>query len=252
MRCISCSGEINPKWKHAVDNNACPFCGSAIMPDEVKSLLFSLREVMDKLVAHPDQLNDWLLHNFGYIKTDSPDLVKFLPDNFFTKAKISKPESVDKADKRFTVKVETERGEEDVIVEKIQTDEETNEFFKRADAVKPGIDGFNSTSEKTAHLKKIVQQIKKSGSRAPVELEVEEADPEAVAEMAEILSGSESIRSSIADDEDDEIPAAVLAMAKKSRGGSEQTDLAKLQQMHQRVGASNKNFRSAKGSFTRG
>jgi hypothetical protein len=254
MLCISCSGEINPKWKYAVDNNSCPFCGSAIMPDEVKSLLVSLRDVMDKLIAYPEQLNDWLLHNFGYIKTDSPDLIKFVPDELLTKTKLVKSPSIEKTDnKKFTVKIDTDRGQEEVMAEKIQSDEETNEFFKRADAVKPGIDGFASTTEKTAHLKKIVQQIKKSGTKQQADIEIEDADQEAIVEMQEILSGGNSIRSSIPDDEDEDIPPVVLAMARNSKGGaSEQTDLAKLQQMHQRVGTSNKNFRSAKGAFTRG
>ena len=47
----------------------------------------------------------------------------------------------------------TENGEQEVSVEKIQSEERTNEFYKRAEAVKPNIEGFSSVSEKTQHLK---------------------------------------------------------------------------------------------------
>jgi hypothetical protein len=245
MKCISCEMEINTKWKHAVDTNVCPFCGMGIMPEELKELFSSLRKVMDDLQQFPDQLNDWMLANHAYVKIDSPLLSR-------------KSELVeDKENKKFIVKVATEKGEEEVVAEKIQSEARTNEFFKRAEAVKPGIDGFKSTEEKTKHLKEMVKQIKRGGG---ADLRITSDDSESsvdsvdVTEMQSLISDGDLISSSLPDMSDgveDEVPSFVLNMANQAKGGSKDphADLAKLQQ---RISDSRKNFKSgAKGSFSR-
>lgn len=248
MKCISCEMEINTKWKHAVDTNVCPFCGMGIMPEELKELFGSLRQVMDDLQQFPDQLNDWMLANHAYVKLDSPLLSR-------------KSELVeDKENKKFIVKVATEKGEEDVVAEKIQSEERTNEFFKRAEAVKPGIDGFKSTEEKTKHLKEMVKQIKRGGGidlRVTSDDNGDVADSADVSEMQSLISDGDLISSSLPDMSDggeDEVPSFVLNMANQAKGGSKDphADLAKLQQLQQRISDSRKNFKSgAKGSFSR-
>lgn len=270
MKCISCEVEINPKWKHAIDINVCPFCGSNIMEEHLKNLLTSLADVIDKLQQYPTQLNDWLLSNFNYIKTDSPDLIKFLPkeslQGLVSVKKLDDKELTDS--KKFTVKVKTDTGEQDVEAEKIQPEEKTNEFFKRAEAVKPNIDGFHSTAEKTEHLKRIALQIKKAGSSAitgdagensliTAEM-IEEADPDAVAEMESLFSENEITSSLSGSTNDDDIPPVVLNMANRAKGSkhtNNPADLFKLQQMHNRVEESRRNFESGstrgKGGFSR-
>jgi len=47
MRCISCTTEINPQWKHAIDMNVCPFCGKHIMEEHLKNLFAALSSTMD-------------------------------------------------------------------------------------------------------------------------------------------------------------------------------------------------------------
>ena len=262
MKCMSCESEINTKWTHAIDNNLCPFCGQNIMDKRLKELFCALRITMDELSQYSEQMNDWLLSNYNYIKTNDPQLVNYVPQEFLR----SKPRPKDAEDTggKFIVKVKTEHGEQDVVAEKIQSYEKTNAFFKRAEAVKPNIDGFKSTVEKTQKLKELKKQIEKAGtSNSFVTAEMmENADPEAVAEMQSLLSGEEYISSALPNTEDDdEIPAIVEMMANKAaakngnNNGINTADLIKVQQMHDRIKNSHKNFESgeniAKGGFSR-
>lgn len=282
MKCISCEIEINPKWKHAIDINVCPFCGNNIMNEFLKNLLSSLRDIMEKLYAYPDQLNDWMLANHNYIKTDSSNLCEYIPKEYIdkieevalekayvierSKKNLDDAEDFEKRkNKKFKVKVATETGDEEVTVEKIQSEEKTNDFFKRAEAVKPNIDGFKNTAEKTQHLKTVVQQIKregatiinKSGNAGTISPEMMEmTDPETVAEMQAMISGGDMIHSSLPDsdmNDGDEIPSVVLAMASKAQGGGKnsQADLIKLQQLQGKVSGSRQKFLSGSGGFSR-
>jgi Zn-finger nucleic acid-binding protein len=251
MKCMSCETEINPKWKHAIDANICPFCGNTIMDISLRNLLHSLRE---NLEAFPQEfsahLDDWLFSNYNYIKADSSKLIQNHPD---------KQNKLDNKldNKKFLVKVDTENGPQEIVAEKIQSDDRTKGFFERAEVVRPNIDGFNSMSEKADHLKKIVQKIKKTGSSA----DEQEIDQELMAQMAEDLKNSEniSIQSSLSSDinDDDEIPSVVLNMANQQKGSNASNikDLMSLQQMQDRLNNSKKNFESGenrgKGGFGR-
>lgn len=267
MKCISCSVEINPKWTHAIDMNVCPFCGKHIMEEHLKNLFATLRNTMASLSEYQDQLNDWMLSNHDYIKTNSPRLIEFIPKEFLEKKKDVKRESDNSEDKKFVVKVKNEDGSEDEIVaEKIQSEETTNEFFKRAEAIKPNIDGFQSTAQKNQHLKKLAQQIKRAGSSSigtqgettiiPPEM-MENADPEAVAEFESILDSDNISSSLVSGNTDDEIPDVVLRMANGARGntGKNNADLLKIQQQQERLRNSRENFESGaargKNGFSR-
>lgn len=253
MKCISCATEISPKWTHAIDTNVCPFCGKNIMEEHLKNLFHTLRSTMESLVEYSDQLNDWMLSNHGYIKIDSTDLINYIPKEQLKSEVVEKPE-FDKPKNTFIVKVQGDNGVEEVVAEKIQSEERTNDFFKRAEVIRPNRDGFHTTGQKNDHLKKMVQQIKKTGS-ATIDSEgqashispemMEGADPEAVSELESAISG-ESISSSLSDNGDDDIPQFVLNMANGSKGGgkSNAADLLKLQQQHDRLKASRENFES--------
>ena len=262
MKCMSCKSEINPQWRHAIDANICPFCGQNVMEENLKELFSNLRATMDELQNYSEQLDDWMLSNYEFIKTNSPNLIKFVPKEQLKSAEVSK--SKHQADEvenaKFMVKVQTEHGEQEILSEKIQTEERTNAFFKRAETVKPNLDGFHSTAEKTQHLKGLANQIKKAGSSGltgrfmSAEM-LENADPEAVAEMQSLMSESNGISSSLASPGDDEIPAVVLAMANNSGRGSSTSnanDLMKLQQMQDRVANSRKNFESGENRGCKG
>ena len=270
MKCISCESDINPKWKHAIDQNICPYCGQSIMDEALKNLLSILNDTMVKMQDYSDQLNDWMLSNFNFIRTDSEKLINYVSKEALKEIKRvedQKDFEERKENKKFTVKVKTDAGEQEVLAERIQSEDKTNEFFKRAEVVKPRIEGFQNASEKTEHLKKLAQQIKRVG--APLlanesgdsqflspEL-IEAADPDAVLEMQSLLDGNE-ISSSLGDVSiDDDIPPVVLNMVSraKSKSGSNPADLVKLQQLHSRVNQSKQNFESGsnrgKGSFSR-
>jgi hypothetical protein len=276
MKCISCEVQIDPKWKHAIDINVCPFCGQGIMEEKLKSLLSALTATMNGFEEYPDQLEDWLLSNFNYIKINSPNLKNYIPKEYVSE--IMKERDVEnflkkkeEDHKKHIVKVQTEDGEEEVVTEKIQEDEKTIDFFKRADAGKPKIDGKVTTvAHKTKHLKDMVQQIKRGG--APVmngsgmsdmispEM-MEQADPEAVAELQSILSGGESIVSSLpdtgSDDNGDDPPAFIVqalnakAAKGQGQGGSNTADLLKHQKLYDGINKSKKNFNSGGGGFSR-
>ena len=267
MKCMSCESEINPKWKHAIDSNVCPFCGDSVMEEKLKDLFSNLRLTMNELTEYPDQLHDWLLSNYGFISTDSPKIVDYLPAEYVAPSKKPQKDFVEGG--KFTVKIQTEQGEQEVEAEKIQNEERTNSFFKRAEAVRPNIDGFNSTAEKTKHLKSMANQIKKAGtsmltggsSSGYISAEMmEQADPAAIAEMQSLMSGNEIASSlPISGDDNDDIPDIVLQMANKGAGmnptSKNAADLLKLQQMQQRVQNSKMNFESGenrgKGGFSR-
>ena len=286
MKCISCETEINPKWAHAIDMNVCPFCGKHIMEEHLKNLFATLRETMEDLSKYQDQLNDWMLSNHNYIKTDSPNISNYMPEEMLEKLKKSDNDKDFQkrkdAQNKFTVKVQTETGEEEVEAEKIQSEERTSEFFKRAEVIKKGPptkqqlgpNVYQSPAEKTEHLKKMAQQIKREGSQGlssmgggsmgiPAEM-LDQADPEAVAEFQSMISGGDVASSIDSDgDFDDDLPggdfilqANLAAAAAKGGAGSSgeynAKDAAHLQRLQSKVSQARKNINSgAKGSFSR-
>jgi hypothetical protein len=263
--------EINPKWKHAIDANMCPFCGESIMEEQLKNLFSVLGDAMEQLADYPEPLDDWMLsHN--YIKTDSDKLVSFIPEEYLNKLHEEFLEKnkrhgrdIEPGNKKFSVKVTTDQGEQEVIAEKIQSEERTSEFHKRAEAVKPNLDGFKNVSEKTQHLKAMAQQIRREGTSVNnqsglaglISSEMmETADPEAVAELRAAISGGDMVSSSLPESEfdgEDEIPSSVLRMANSAQKGgkSAQADLAKLNELQNRVSGSRKSFLSGGGGFSR-
>jgi len=268
MKCISCSADINPQWVHAIDMNVCPFCGQHIMEEHLKNLLVTLRETMDSLSTYQEQLDDWMLSNHSYIKTNSPDLIKHIPAELTQELKKLEDENdfnKRKEAQKFTVKVKTEHGEEEVVAEKIQSEEKTSEFFQRAEVIKKSDRGI-SPAEKTQHLKAMAQQIKRAGTQSlstsgssmtiPPEL-LDGADPEAALEYEQIMSGND-ISSAIAGDSfDDDLPGgdfilqANQAMARKNGGNAK--DLAHLQRLQSKSLEAKRNMvTGAKGSFSRG
>lgn len=256
MRCISCEVEINPKWAHAIEQNICPFCGAQIMDSNLKESLSSLKDIMEKMHEYNEQLDDWLLSNFNYIKIDSPNLINYISKDDISELyhNLKKPSNNSFDKNKHIVKVKTEQGEEDVEVEKTQSEEETNSFFERAEVKK---NKFSSVSEKTEHLKALKKQIEENGSKAVINesglaaLINNDSDEEMAEQYQSLVSGNE-ISSALPDIGDgDEIPSVVLAMAKRSKGSSTNADVEKLQAMRNRVNASKNNFSQAKGAFSR-
>lgn len=237
MKCTSCESEINPKWKHAVDQNLCPFCGQLIMDADLKALLSTLSVTLEKLTSHPDHLEDWL-RTHGYVREDK---IVYAPTPIAT---------------GMTTVAHAELPKDTLS---IQSQEVTNKFFKNAEATK--IVG------KTQHYKEMVSQIKKQGASAltanamggmisPEDLNT--ADPQVVADLQEIL-GTPEIASSLpsSDDGEDDIHPIALAMAQAAGGKGGQSnakDLIKLQQLQSKTASARNrmlNGSSGKGSFSR-
>jgi len=274
MKCITCEVEINPKWKHAIDINVCPFCGQHIMEEHLKNLLTSLGETMEKLQAYPQQLDDWLLSNYNYIKTDSPNLKMYLPKETVKELRKELDEAEFQEKKRSVVKVKNAvtGEEEEVVVEKAMSDNKANSFFERAEALRPSEkgkkDGPKSIAEKTQHLKKLKEQIEEEGAKGIVSEagmaamispeDMQSADPETVAQLQSLIDSGDIVASGLPpspSDDDDEIPSVVLAMASKAKKGSSgepnDADLESLRRMQSKVQSAQKKLASGKGGFSR-
>lgn len=289
MKCISCDTEINPKWKHAIDINVCPFCGQHIMEEHLKNCVAALAAAMDEMQKYPEQLDDWLLSNHSYIKTDSPDLVNYLPEEILhaLRKPAAKAAPVDDGPKVIKMKVPDGQGGitiQEVIVEKTQSEQETSGFFERAEVLggagktsgkslkAPGEPAPpKSVAEKTRNLKARVAEIKKAGSEAlttetglasvmdPAMLA--NADPDAVAEFQAILDGNDIVASGLPPtssgdmDDDSAMTDRVLAnnmrMAQKSNGvnSAQERDMQTLKEMQNRVANTQK--RMGSGGFSR-
>lgn len=281
MKCVSCETEINPKWGHAIEQNVCPFCGKSIMEEHLKNCLTSLATSMAAMLKYPEQLDDWLLSNHSYIKTDSPNLKHYLPKEMLKEMRKEADDAEFQDKKPHIVKLKVPDGqggiiEQDVIVEKTQSEEKTKSFFDRAEALQ----GSGKTSgksprsldepevpksiaEKTKNLKSIAQQIKRQASSGITSQDslaamMEQADPEAIAEFQSVINSGDIISSGLPDPaqgDDDEIPAVVSAMARMAGGnnstGANEKDLRALQEMQNKAANAQKRLSSGKGSFGR-
>jgi hypothetical protein len=276
MKCISCETEINPKWAHAIEINVCPFCGKHIMEEHLKNCLTGLAAAMEDMLKYPEQLDDWLLSNHNYIKTDSPHLKNFLPKEIFKEMK-KEIETQEANEPRIsTIKIKLPGGgTQDVLVEKTQSDEKTKSFFDRAEVLQGSgktsgkapkapdePDAPKSVAEKTQNLRAVAQQIRREvqsvGAENSLASMMEQADPEAVAEFQAVISSGDIIASSLPDPstgDDDEIHPAALAMARmangKSSDGANAKDLKTLEEMQTKVRDAQKRLNSGKGGFSR-
>ena len=289
MKCNSCQTEIDPRWTHALNSNVCPNCGDSIMPDRLKELLASLKETMQALQEYPQELNDWMLSNHSYIKTDSPNLINYIPEEHLKKTQQEKPSQVKKKE---IIEVKNNKGEviDRVEVEQLQSEERTNEFFKRADIIKSdskpnrssqssnsNSTNFGSVAEKTAHLKKMAEQIRKAGSEGIIAEDgnitlssdmLENADPKAAAEYQSLVDSIsaggggmpiETHSPAFDDDTRDDIkvPAHVLRI-NQAIGGSRDAganknarDIEYLEKLKARVNDPEGNSNLGAGSFYR-
>lgn len=296
MKCVSCETEINPKWKHAIDINVCPFCGQHIMEEHLKNCVAALSKAMEDMMKYPEQLDDWLRSNHNYIRTDSPELIKYVSredaiENFKLTEGKSKPVNKDAAPEEpqtFVKKIKVPDGKggvtvEEVIVEKRQSEEETNGFFDRAEVLKGAgktsgktpktpdeSEEPKSVAEKTRNLKARVAEIKKAGVAAIEENGMAsmidpdmltDADPNDVAALQAAIDGGDPLVASglppASDGDDDEIPGIVQNMASRALqkgggNGANERDMQTLQEMQNKVRNAQKRLSAGKGSFSRG
>lgn len=267
MKCISCETEINPKWKHAIESNICPFCGKSIIEEKAKELLTSLSTIMECLNSYPEHLRDWMLSNYSFIQTSDENLINYVPEEVLLKkyselgGKVSVPNAT--TNKKYKVEVASADGKvSEVEVEKLKSDEDTSKFFERAEAVKKN--GNDNIVEKTQHLKKLAKQLK---SNKVTEIHDESLDVSEMDGMGEEINKA-TLDSILQEDmaqyntkdndlEEEDLPPAVLAMMANSKSGTgNMKDLALLQKLQQRRKNSLSNFESGEsrgsGGFSRG
>jgi hypothetical protein len=290
MQCISCTVNIDPKWAHAINQNICPFCGQAILPDKLKSLLTSLGEIMVQLQEYPEQLNDWLLSNHNYIKTDSPDLPIYLPKDTIKELskQINNDECQEKKTSTVTIKL-PDGGTQEIVVEKLQSESKTKSFFDRAEAIKgsgktsgkapkePGaVEAPKSIVEKTQSLKKLVQEIKAESAQgfisenrlASMISGADEMMPEiagaagvpTVQDLSAAIGSGDVISSAMPEayTGEDDIPGenVVAALARQtgasgSNPNNQEKDILALQKVHNNVQGGQNKMLSGKGHFSR-
>ena len=288
MKCVSCETEINPKWKHAIDINVCPFCGQHIMEEHLKNCVADLAKAMDAMQKYPEQLDDWMLSNHSYIKTDSPSLKNYLPKETIKELRkeIDEAEFQEKKSSTMTIKLPG-GGTEEILVERTQSAAKTNAFFDRAEVLKgagktsgkaakaPGEpEAPKSVAEKTQHLRSVVQKIKSEGvqgggfSEAEIDMAselgvdpetLESANPVSAAEIQALVSGSTVIASGlppVSDGLDEESAMADrvlqnnLRMAsKKDMASAKERDMQTLIDMQNKVANTQKKLGS--GGFGR-
>jgi len=281
MKCVSCETEINPKWKHAIDINVCPFCGKHIMEEHLKNCVAALSTAMEAMAKYPEQLDDWLLSNHNYIKTDSPNLKAFLPKETIKEMRKVLDDEEFQEKKKSVVRIKTldEDGkvvEQDVTVEKMATDDRTQTFHDRANNMlkqEKAVDGDpKSVADKTKDLRAVAEKVKREVAAAMSNKEggmasmmskesMAEADPEAVAEFQAVIGSGDIVASGLpatatADGDDDDIPSVVLAMANMKKGGgpagANEKDMRALVNMQAKAQGASKRLGSGKGSFSRG
>jgi hypothetical protein len=244
------------------------------MEEHLKNLLTSLRENMESLQQYSAQLDDFLLSNYNYIKTDSPSLRNYLPKEAIKEMRREIDDAEFQEKKKSIVKIKAldENGEvveQEVVVEKVQSDAKAAGFFDRAEALKTTDrdkkDAPKSVAEKTRDLKAMAERIKAEGALSTNEGGMasmispdmlDQADPDAVAEFQSQIAGGDIVASGLpesATGDDDEIPSIVLSMASRAanKSSSQDKDLKTLHEMQNKVANAQKRLNSGKGGFSR-
>ena len=236
MKCMSCSENINSKFKHAIESNTCPFCGSLIMEEVLKNLLTDLRSVMDKLSAYPEELKDFLHSNYSLI--NESDFVRTVPQTT-THSSVSK--AADIINHSIDEDLDLDDNEDENSGTPLLNSEKMNLIMQRA--------GANKINNRKEDFKNLVNRIK-SGSLSTNQIASlpddtidaldrnELSEIESAVNMSVNNGGVDSFMTDSnqdSDSYDDEIPSHVLNFANKKSGSNlsyhDSKDLERLQNM---------------------
>ncbi len=260
MKCKSCTNEVPPKFSHAIKTNICPFCGEAIMDDELQAALSDLQEAMVATDEYQEEIFDWLKCNHGLVPesayvpaevydTTSAELeaakikIEELKDQLAS-AKPT-PKSGMTAPAKLPSEIAKDKNGNALEGESLADPETINKFFKNAQVKAP--------TDAATHYKNMVKQIKQKGTMGASEggasgggaitpemmaayASGEEADP---SEYDELFGGG-PVNSAVDSDYDDDtdIPAVALQMmnsAKGKQGDYNARDVAKLQELQKKA-----------------
>jgi hypothetical protein len=242
MKCKSCQGEVPPKFTHAILMNMCPLCGEVIMDEELQVSLKALKEAMNAVKAYPAEIFDWLKSNFNLVTQEELNAKVKEAEEKVLRSRPAAPVSA-KIIAEKTEEVQLDGDGNQISGPSLQQADQTNKFFKNAEA--------NKVLDKQAHFKSIIKQIKKSGGTSIDDgeggggaitpeimgMSAEDVDPVELADLrAAFGDTSEDIHSGLDPsdiDYEDDIPSVVMNMANKASGGTgvNQRDLLKLQNL---------------------
>lgn len=240
MQCMSCETEVNPKWQHAIDQNVCPFCGNHIMDDVLKDLLSTLTSTMLQLQSYPDQLNDWMLSNHSFIRTDSPSLPLYLPDDYEV------PRRRASAVAKHKVIVVNDNGEEEEVESEVMMDQKsTNSFFERAGAIDPK-KGIRNPSDINESIKKKMGELSAQSSGGYSEI-IGEDDVDV--DVESMFGQSSALTSTQYDDDSNLPPTRIQNMMNNLKKSNKSKD--ELSDLIEKVEGSKGNFNSGGGAFRR-
>ncbi len=260
MKCKSCTNEVPPKFSHAIKTNICPFCGDAIMDDELQAALSDLQEAMIATDSYQEEIFDWLKCNHGLVpESETVSKITFdaASEEITTlrlsleelKEKLANARPTPKSGMTAPAKLPSEIAKDkhgNALEGEVLADPETNsKFFKNA-LVKQPVDA-------ATHYKNMVKQIKEKGTMAQSEggfsgggaitpemmaayTSGEEADPSEY----DTLFGGGPVNSAVDSDYDDDndIPAVALQMMNSAKGKSgdyNARDVAKLQELQKKA-----------------
>ena len=240
MRCKSCEGDVPPKFAHAILTNMCPLCGEVIMDEALQFSLKELKSAMKAVEAYPDEIFDWLRSNYNlYSESYMQEQLKLVETKAVEEAKKSMQALVPKnriVKATSTEEIQLDKDGNQINGEVIQSPDETNKFFKDK-SIKRQVDN-------QAHLKDIVNQIKKKGSfesdssgggGGAFNAEMAKAlgvdpnadiDPDVLQDEINIMMGNNVNSAMESDyDDDDAIPAEVMKFSGLKGGSKESVDL---------------------------
>ena len=71
MKCQSCEEVISSKFKHAIENNECPYCGQNITDEALNELFKDLFGLISKFEDYKEELQEWMRENLNMVPISS-------------------------------------------------------------------------------------------------------------------------------------------------------------------------------------
>lgn len=238
MKCNSCGSEIDPKWKHAIENNLCPFCGKLILEERLKDLLSNAREILDELNEnYKEEFIEWTKKNYNLVYYEDVKQVQKAEKIKTIEANMKGP-SINDFLKRAEVK-QTEKSEDDMP--------------------RGGSSGGMGAVTRQDKLKSLAKKVASASSEENIDVSQiisseEELIPAGYSDLEkakELISQTYGVSS---DPDAEIIPDVVMNMAKfKNSPDYNSKDVFKLQQSYSKAQASKESIGGApkKGSFSR-
>jgi len=244
LKCKSCSAEINPKFKHAIDKNVCPFCGDQIFDEELKELLSALNVIVTDLSNnYKDDLDEWLYSNLNMVEVNSERFNSMLPKHNNTSSKEVVKRYLPESSDYFN-------------------NPEVKEAMSKQEKAKEIVNKIKGNSQKPIQRNAVEELTASVPSRSPEEIAkfygvpvdmVKQASPEVLAEYEQGMSGGTSaIDTTPTESVEEELPGIIQRMvtrANKNNMSSKERDIERAKRLMQKQNSPLDD--SSSGSFRR-